>query len=206
MGRVSTYKKKCISIDLCRSTSHRNDLVLTRFREYFLITYLNDTEYIWTHSVCQNVHSCSNVIKGVHLTLLLRATWWRHQMETFPALLALCAGNLPVNSPQWRGALIFFICAWTNVWVNNRDTDDLRRHRAHYDVTVINFAGILKPYKHTSHHMTTELTHDQLHCMKTCHNMPEPLCQKLWQQFCSGSGTAWLERYEVENLSVLVNI
>ena len=24
-------------------------------------------------------------------------TWWRHQMETFSALLALCAGNSPVN-------------------------------------------------------------------------------------------------------------
>ena len=41
------------------------------------------------------------------------STWWRHQMETFSALLALCAGNSPVsvNSPhkgQWRGALTFF--------------------------------------------------------------------------------------------------
>ena len=29
-------------------------------------------------------------------------TWWRHQMETFSALLALCAGNsaVTVNSPQ----------------------------------------------------------------------------------------------------------
>ena len=28
--------------------------------------------------------------------------WWRHQMETFSALLALCAGNspVPVNSPH----------------------------------------------------------------------------------------------------------
>ena len=46
----------------------------------------------------------------------------------------------PVNSPhkgQWRGALMFFlICAWTNGWVNNRDADDLRPYRAHYDVTV----------------------------------------------------------------------
>ena len=38
--------------------------------------------------------------------------WWRHQMETFFALLALCAGNspVPVNSPhkgQWRRALMF---------------------------------------------------------------------------------------------------
>ena len=45
----------------------------------------------------------------------------------------------PVNSPhkgQWRGTLIFsLICAWTNGWVNNRDTSDLRHHRALYDVT-----------------------------------------------------------------------
>ena len=38
--------------------------------------------------------------------------WWRHQMETFSALLALCGiYRSPVNSPhkgQWRGALIFF--------------------------------------------------------------------------------------------------
>ena len=43
--------------------------------------------------------------------------WWRHQMETFSALLALCPGKspVPVNSShktQWRGALIFsLICA-----------------------------------------------------------------------------------------------
>ena len=31
-------------------------------------------------------------------------TWWRHQMETFSALLAICAGNspVPVNSPHKR--------------------------------------------------------------------------------------------------------
>ena len=47
----------------------------------------------------------------------------------------------PVNSlhkGQWRGALIFtLICAWINGWVNNRKTGDLRRHRTHYDVTVM---------------------------------------------------------------------
>ena len=70
-------------------------------------------------------------------------TWWRHQMEAFSALLAFCEGihRSPVNSPhkgQWRGALIFSLtCAWTNGWVNNRDAGDLRRNRAHYDVTVM---------------------------------------------------------------------
>ena len=52
----------------------------------------------------------------------------------------------PVNSPhkgRWRGAfMFFFICAWTNGWVNYRE-GDLRRHRAHYDVTVMDDA----PYR-----------------------------------------------------------
>ena len=65
-------------------------------------------------------------------------------MEIVSALLALCVGNSPVSGEfpaqrpgQWRGALIFsLICAWIKGWVNNRETGDLRRHRAHYDVTV----------------------------------------------------------------------
>ena len=47
----------------------------------------------------------------------------------------------PVNSPhkgQWRGALMFtLICAWINGWVNNREAGDLRRHRAHFDVSIM---------------------------------------------------------------------
>ena len=70
--------------------------------------------------------------------------WWRYQMETFSVSMALCAGNSPVtgvNSPhkgQRRGALMFsLICAWPNGWVNNGKAGDLRRHRAHYGVTVM---------------------------------------------------------------------
>ena len=47
----------------------------------------------------------------------------------------------PLNSPhkgQWRGALVFsLICVWINGWVNNREAGDLRRHRGHYDVSVM---------------------------------------------------------------------
>ena len=75
--------------------------------------------------------------------------WWRHQMETFSALLAILRGihRSPVNSlhkGQWRGALMFsLICVWINGWSNNREAGDLRRYRAHYDVTVMNiFPGI----------------------------------------------------------------
>ena len=64
-------------------------------------------------------------------------------METFSALLAICAGNSPVtgefpNKCHWHGALMFpLICAWINDWVNNREAGDLRRHHTHYDVTVM---------------------------------------------------------------------
>ena len=67
-------------------------------------------------------------------------------METFSALLAICAGNSPVNSAhkgQWRGALMFsLICVWINGWVNNREAGDLRRCRSHYDVTVMKFNSV----------------------------------------------------------------
>ena len=47
----------------------------------------------------------------------------------------------PVNSPhkgQWHGALMSsLICARISGWVNSREAGDLRRHRVHYDVTVM---------------------------------------------------------------------
>ena len=70
-------------------------------------------------------------------------TWWRHQMETFSALLAICAGNSPVpgkfpaQRPVTRSFDFSLICVWINGWVNNLEAGDLRRYRAHYDVTVM---------------------------------------------------------------------
>ena len=61
-------------------------------------------------------------------------------METFSALLAICAVNSPVAGEfpaqsQWSGVLMFsLIFACINGWVNAREAGDLRRHRAHYDV------------------------------------------------------------------------
>ena len=69
--------------------------------------------------------------------------WWRHQMETFSRYWPFVRGihRSPVNSPhkgQWRGALMFsLICAGIDGWVNTREAGDLRRHRAHYDVIVM---------------------------------------------------------------------
>ena len=70
-------------------------------------------------------------------------SWWRHQMETFSALLALCAGNSPVISefpsqrPVIRSFDVFFDLCLNNGWVNNHEPGDLRHHHAHYDVTAM---------------------------------------------------------------------
>ena len=83
-------------------------------------------------------------------SLNLANTWWRHQMETFSTLLAICAGNLlvKVNSPhkgQGRRALMFFfICIWINGWVNNREAGDFRHYGAHYDITLIMLWEVLR--------------------------------------------------------------
>ena len=68
-------------------------------------------------------------------------SWWRNQMETFSALLALCEVNSPVTGefpsqrPVTRRFDVPLICAWTNVWAHSRDAGGLRRHSAHCDVT-----------------------------------------------------------------------
>ena len=65
-------------------------------------------------------------------------------METFSALLALCAGNFPVTGefpaqrPVTRNFDVFFdLRLKKRLNKNNRDAGDLRRHRAHYDVIVM---------------------------------------------------------------------
>ena len=76
---------------------------------------------------------------------LVALPWWRQQMETFSALMALCEETRTIShrwvdfphKGQWCGALMFsLMSAWTKGWAKNRDAGDLIRHRAHYDVTV----------------------------------------------------------------------
>ena len=68
-------------------------------------------------------------------------SWCRHQMETFFRDISHFAGNLPVTGelPAQRPVSLMFslICVWMIGWISNREAGDLRRHRAHYDVTVV---------------------------------------------------------------------
>ena len=108
---------------------------------------------------------CTLLQNGCHvysLKLCDGYTWWRHQMETFSTLLALCEGNLPATgrsppppppppppththththtytqSPVTRSFDVSSMCVWTNGRENSRYVDDLRRHGTDCEVTVI---------------------------------------------------------------------
>ena len=64
---------------------------------------------------------------------------WKHFPRYWPFVRGI--HRSPVNSlhkGRWRGALVFsLICVWTNNWVNNGDSGDVRRNGAHYDVIVM---------------------------------------------------------------------
>ena len=69
--------------------------------------------------------------------------WWRHQMEIFFALLALCVWNSPVTGefPSQRPVTWSFWCflwshTWTNGWVNNWDATVLHNFSWHLVISI----------------------------------------------------------------------
>ena len=65
------------------------------------------------------------------------------KMETFSALLALCAGNLSVigEFPAQRSVMqsfVFFNLRLNKLLSKQSLAGDLRRHRTHHDVIVVN--------------------------------------------------------------------
>ena len=132
-------------------------------------------DVIMLYQTPANLHNVQSILRYLawpmhvnwprrNMHFLLFQSWWRHHMEILSALLALCAGNSPaIHKGQWCGVLMFsLICASTNDWVNNRDAGDLRRHHAHYNVTVMSAQtisdpeltiNILLPNYHYQHHL-----------------------------------------------------
>ena len=94
------------------------------------------------------------------------ANWMEIMMASLNASIFRVTGHLcgEFTGPRWNPrtkasdaelwcTLMFpLICAWMNCWVNNRQPDDLRRHRAHYDVTVmVEDAGYSTPITRQGH-------------------------------------------------------
>ena len=81
---------------------------------------------------------------SILITIKTQSTnsWWRHQMETFSALLTICAGNSPVPGefPAQRPVMRSFDVLFDlrlNKPLSKREAGDLSCHRAHYDVIVM---------------------------------------------------------------------
>ena len=105
------------------------------FVSFFFLWH--DYIYIYKLVACDNIFKSINVDTEIsmmtssngnifHVTGHLSGEFNRHRWIPRP------------HKGQWRGALMFsLICARINGWVNNREAGDLRRHRAHCDVTIM---------------------------------------------------------------------
>ena len=69
---------------------------------------------------------------------------WKHFPRYWPFVREFTGlRGIPRTKGQWRGALILsLICVWINGWVNNHEAGDLRRYRAHCDVSVMANDGL----------------------------------------------------------------
>ena len=63
---------------------------------------------------------------------------WKHFPSYWPFVRRIqgVTGEFPSQSPVTLSFDVFF-CAWINGWGNNWYAGDLRRHRTHYNVTVM---------------------------------------------------------------------
>ena len=108
---------------------------------------------------------------------------WKHFLRYWPFVRGI--HRSPVNSPhkgQWRGSLIFYlICVWINGWLNNREAGDLRRHRAHYDATVMhgNISLITAHFVGRIYQSSVDISHKG------------SVCGALGNSLLSGSASTW---------------
>ena len=80
------------------------------------------------NAIRASIHSHNTSYRQISLNIVLRPQamgWWRHQMETFPPLPAICAGNslasgeFPVQRPVTRSFDVFFdLCL--NKWLRKQ--------------------------------------------------------------------------------------
>ena len=141
---------------MCKCTANYS---LHTMRELDLMKYWSSLFWQFQHSNLFKMYHHDDVIK------------WKHFPRYWPFVRGI--HRSPVNSPhkgQWRGALIFsLICGWKNGWINNREAGDLRRYRAHYDVS-----GMTKKcFRIQTHWNACSLQHIETPVILTQHCLPK---------------------------------
>ena len=82
--------------------------------------------YIYMHNDYETQHQIiDSGLSSTRTMLTQMCSWWRHQMGTFSALLAICAGNSPVpgefptQRPVSRRSDVFFDLR-LNIWLSKQ--------------------------------------------------------------------------------------
>ena len=120
---------------------HRNDILVRCHLNVVIVIGIHICKLIVTTVVLSWPYVQFSVATANAISI--RLPWWRHQMETFSAILVICAGNstvtgeFPAQRPVTRSFDVFL-----DLRLNERLSKQswswwLRRHRAHYDVTAM---------------------------------------------------------------------
>ena len=102
------------------------------------IIYRVPTSFIWDGGIVRDLNKASN-FSHRHDDVIK----WKHFSPYWPCVKGI--HRIPLTKASDAELLmIYLIYAWTNVWANTRDAGDLRRHHAHYDVTVMDQSSVGK--------------------------------------------------------------
>ena len=106
------------NVMLCVLKWTSNDLLHQSFQiVYFLLKTIFTSRYkrsLIQHNNCTSSYQIIFIQPYIIFMMDITLTWWSHQMETFSALLAICAGNSPVpgefptQRPVTRSFGVFF--------------------------------------------------------------------------------------------------
>ena len=103
------------------------------YQQYFKI-HLH-TESVGFMASRQTCIKCQGTLKAVKFN---GKSWWRHQMETFSALLAICAGNSPGTQRPVTQSFDVYFDLRPNKRLSKQSWDRwLETLSPHYDVIVM---------------------------------------------------------------------
>ena len=128
---------ECLVQDCSKSSATALEILQSCIKSIEMICHMNSTHGFVTY--CR-------VVVELFINLLLHGIYfhddvikWKHFSRYWPFVRGI--HRSPVNSHHkrlWRGAFMFsLICAWTNVWVNNRNAGDLMTSPRYSDVTLM---------------------------------------------------------------------
>ena len=119
------------------------NLELTKYGHTCIIRHLTVILFIGVLQACAIGHGALLIFIDIHLyQRQMRSTHddvikWKYFFRVTGRVWGEFTGHRWIPRTNASDAMFSLILAWINSWVNNREAGDLRRHRAHYDVTVM---------------------------------------------------------------------